>query len=531
MKPAGLISMPSRLVAVCVLVVLIALAGGSAQAAPKARAAGMAKIQRGGTLNIAIQDDIRAGGNLQAHDVVDNIVFGSTVYDPLLTVGANGRPAPALATSATASNGGRVWTLAIRKGVKFTDRKPFNATSVKQNFDAILNPANASPVADNLSEVASYKATGPYTFKVTLKNPDFYWNYNLMDNVYMGEMKPYNPNAPVGTGPYEFVSHTVGSQIAFKRNPNYWRGYPPLDGVVFKVITTPQLAALALQKGTVDMVPAYLDATTIQSLLHVNGVKLYTTSGNDNFQGFFDFEKERRGGYKNGLDVREGLAYLINTPQIVPPLVGVFGKLATQPIPPGELGYDKSIMPWPYDVAKGEALLAAGGIPKGGTITLYTIQRTDLCPVATAFQAELISLGYKATLQCLQNEVAANVVQNYDWDMFFWHNGENDLAVSAFEDVWSITNAPSPPTDIFTLRDPNLQSVITKMAATTDPNAYAALVKKASNIVMKQDVATIVLYFNRVWVAARTNVHGVVASPQNDYGLLMNAITTVWKSK
>ncbi|HEY2073339.1 MAG TPA: ABC transporter substrate-binding protein [Gaiellaceae bacterium] len=514
-----------------VVVALFAGLTAGAQAGSKAAGAASAKIQRGGTLNIAIQDDVRAGGNLQAHDVVDNIVYGSTVYDPLFTVGANGRPAPALATSGVPSNGGRVWTLTIRKGVKFTDGKPFTATSVKQNFDAFLNPKNASPVADNLPEVASYKVTGPYTFKVTLKTPDDYWTYNLMDNAYMGDMTKYNPNDPIGTGPYEYVSHSVGSQISFKRNPGYWRGNPPLDGVVFKVITTPQLAALALQKGTVDMVPAYLDATTIQSILHTNGIKLYTTSGNDNFQGFFDFEKERRGGYKNGLDVREGLAYLINTPQIVPPLVGVFGKLATQPIPPGELGYDKTIGPWPFDVAKGEALLAAGGIPKGGTITLYTIQRTDLCPVATAFQAELISLGYKATLQCLQNEVAANVVQNYNWDMFFWHNGENDLAVSAFEDVWNINNAPDPPTDIFTLRDPNLQAVINKMAATTDPTAYANLVKQASNIVMKKDVATVVLYFNRVWVAARSNVHGVIASPQNDYGLLMNAITTVWKSK
>jgi peptide/nickel transport system substrate-binding protein len=530
MKTACRIAAPSKLLTACAVVALSAVGATAALAAPRGKAA--APIKRGGTLNVAVQDDIRAGGNLQAHDVVDNIVFGSTVYDPLFTIGANGQPAPALATKAVASNGNRVWTLTIRKGVKFTDGRPFTAVSVKQNFDAFLDPKNASPVATNLGEVASYKTRGAYTVKVTLRNPDAYWIYNLLDNAYMGEMTAYNPDHPIGTGPYEYVSHTVGTEITFKRNPKYWRGYPPLDKVVFKVITTPQLAALALQKGTVDMVPAYLDATTIQSLVGQSGIKLYTTPGDDNFQAFFNFEKERRGDYKNGLDVREGLAYLMNAQQIVPPLVGVYGKLATQPIPPGELGWDKSIKPWPYDVAKGESLLAAGGIPKGGTISLFTILRTDLCEVATAFQAELRSLGYNATLQCLQNEVAKNVVRNYDnWDMFFWHNGENNLAVSTFEDVWNMSNAPNPPNDIFTLRDPNLQAVIDKMAATTNAKTYAALVKQASNIVMKKDVATIVLYFNRVWVAARTNVHGVRANAQNDYGLLMNAFTTVWKSK
>jgi peptide/nickel transport system substrate-binding protein len=524
----GSIPSPSRFVAACLFLVLFTVATAGAEASPKAHAASP-KIQRGGTLAIAIQDDIRSGGNLQAHDVVDNIVFGSTVYDPLFTVGANGQPHPALATSGVPSDGGKVWTLSLRKGVKFSDGVPFTATSVKLNFDAFRDPKNASPAANNLAEVASYTVAGPYTLKVTLKTADYYWIYNLMDNLYMADMTHYDPNSPIGTGPYEFVSHTVGSQVTFKRNPKYWRGYPPLDGVVFKVVTDPQIAALDLQKGTVDMVPAYLDAPTIQSLIKVNGVKLYTTPGDDDYQAYFDLEKDRKGGYKNGTDFREGLAYLLNAQQIVPPIVGIFGKLATQPVPPGELGYDKTITSWPYDVSKGEALLASSGYPKGSTISMYALDRTDLCPVSTAFQAELVSLGYHATLQCLENEVADTVVKNYQWDVFFWHNGENDLALATFQK--NFLNVPTPPNDIFTLQDPSLAAVVNKAAGTTDPTKYSTYMKQAANIAIKKDVAVLLLYFNRVWVAARSNVHGVVVSPQNDYGLLMNAMTTVWKSK
>jgi peptide/nickel transport system substrate-binding protein len=351
-----------------------------------------------------------------------------------------------------------------------------------------------------------------------------------MDNAYMGEMTHYNPNDPIGTGPYQYVSHVVGNEITFKRNPTYWRGPPPLDEVVFKVITTAQLATLALEKGTVDMVPEYLDSTSVDILNHQSGIKLYSARGADNYQAFFDFEKARRGGYKNAQDIRQGLADLINTAQLVPPLIGSFGTPATQPIPAGEAGYDPSIKPWPFDPTQGEKLLTAGGIPKGGTISLFAIQRTDLCAVATAFQSQLISLGYHATLQCLENEVAATVVQNYQWDMFFWHSGESNLAAATFADIWAITNVPNPPNDVFTLRDPQLQSVINSMSATTDTAKYDQLVQQASQIVVKQQIATIPLYFDTVWIAARSDVHGVVANSQDDYGLLMNALTTVWKS-
>jgi len=495
-----------------------------------ASAASAGPIQRGGTLTIAIEDDIRAGGNLQAHDVVDNTVYGSTVFDPLFTVSKSGNPAPALATAATPSDGNLTWTFTIRQGVKFTDGKPFNAESVKENLDAFLNAKNASPVAADLADIKSYNVTGPYTIVIHLDTPYAHLPNIFMDNAYMAEMNPYNPNVPVGTGPYEFVSHVVGNELTFKRNPDYWRGDPPLNEVVFKVITTPQLATLDLEKGIVDMVPEYLDSTSIDALSKQSGINLYSAKGTDNYQAFLDFQKARTGGYKNAADVRQGLADLIDTQQLVPPLIGSFGTLATQPIPAGEAGYDPSITPWPFDPTQGEKLLAEGGIPKGGTISLYAIQRTDLCAVATAFQAQLNSLGYHATLQCLENEVAATVLRNYQWDMFFWHNGEGNLASATFQDIWAITNAPNPPNDIFTLRDPQLQNVINAMVATTDTSQYEKLVQQASQIVVKQQIATIPLYFDTVWIAARSNVHGVVANAQDDYGLLMNAMTTVWKS-
>ena len=92
----------------------------------------------------------------------DTLVFGSSA-DPvaldgaLISDGESGRViiqifeglvslkpgtttvVPSLATSWKASNGGKSWTFALRKNVKFTDGTPFNAAAVCANFNRWYN--------------------------------------------------------------------------------------------------------------------------------------------------------------------------------------------------------------------------------------------------------------------------------------------------------------------------------------------------------------------------------------------------------
>jgi ABC-type transport system substrate-binding protein len=512
---------------------LAACGGSSSPATGSSSNANAGPIQRGGTLTIAIGDDYEGGGNLQASGAVDDYILNSTALDPLFDVGKNGKPVPALALKGTPSNGDLTWTLTLRQGVKFTDGNPFNANAVAANLAMLTKPT--SSVSVNLTNLESWKVTGQYTIALQLKTPDANLPYTFMNQLYMQEMNPYNANDPIGTGPYEYVSRIVGNSLTFKRNPDYWRGTPPLDKVIFKVVTNPEVATLDLEQGVVDMIaPTLLDGTSITSLRSQSGITLSKATGSDNNQALMNYQKDRDGKYKNGQDVREGLADLMDTAKIVPPLVGGVGTLATQVIPPGEAGYDSSIKVRPYDQAKGEALLAAGGIPKGGTINILALDEGPLCPVATAYQSTLDSLGYKAKLACDAHAVAIKALLNYDsWDVAFWHSGENNLASSAFEDMWDIGKVPNPPNFIFTYRNPSLQKLILQMQA-TDPTqaAYQSAADQAAQLILNQAVAAVPLFWNVVYVASNSKVHGLIANTQGlHYGQLMNAISTVWLSK
>lgn len=485
--------------------------------------------QSGGSLTVAIQEDVRSTSSLE-RNTVDNLVWGSTVFDALFVTDDEGAAIPALATGAESSDDFLEWTFPLREGVTFSNGNPFSAESVKLAINAWLDPQNASSWVQDLSNVESYDVIDDHTIHFVLKAPDSYFPHVFKDVLFIQDWTTFDPEHPIGTGPYVFDHRVIGDQVVFKRNPTYWRGTPPLDEVIMKVLTDPLAATLAMQKGELDLWPQFLDDAAIATLGADPNVTLYSTPGTTTYQAYLNFEKDRRGGYKDGQAIRQGLAYLLNVQELVPPIIGDFGTAATQQIPPSVFGHDPDLTFWPYDPAQGQQLLTQGGIEPGGEITLMSLDRPGLCSVGTAFQAVLVSLGYKATFQCLKNEIAADVVQTYAWDLFFWRNGQSNLAVGVYANLFSVANAPDPPDDIFTLRDEEIQGVIDEMRATTDPTKYERLAHEAAQIITKERIAVVPLYWPTTYIAARNNVHGVVVSSQSALGILMNEMTTVSKS-
>lgn len=486
-----------------------------------------------GTLTVGIEADVREVDNILASISVDKLIMGSTVYDPLLTSDKNGNALPALALKATPSKNLLTWTFSLRKGVHFTDGKLFTAKDVKENFDAFVDPKNASDFAGDLSNLASTQVVNQNTVAFHLKKPDSRFTSVVQDTMFIADLDArggstlLKPGAtPIGTGPYKWAGRSPGNSITFVANPGYWRGKPPLQKVVFKVMSNPQIAALAVQNGDVDAVVNDIAPQSIGQLQSNKNLRVLKTTGSTIYQAYFNFEKARKGAYTKPMDVRLGLSYLLDTSRIIPKLIGSFGTLATQPLPPWEPGYNPQIKPIPYNVAKGEQLLAAGGIPKGGTINILVFDRPFTCEWGTAMQAKLKSLGYNATLDCEEPEVAPAKITQYQWDILIARTSGRPTAAVMFDDRWSLAIA-TPPDDFYTLHDQKLQNIINRMHATVDAKKYAALGRDAETRIMKADVAMVAGYWDNDYIVANKKVSGLVASPLIYVPFLYNGITKV----
>ena len=59
--------------------------------------------------------------------------------------------------------------------------------------------------------------------------------------------------APVGAGPYRFVSFTPGVELVLEAYDGYWRKAPPVKRLVLRSMPEETTRAAALKKGEVDM--------------------------------------------------------------------------------------------------------------------------------------------------------------------------------------------------------------------------------------------------------------------------------------
>jgi peptide/nickel transport system substrate-binding protein len=167
---------------------------------------------------------------------------------------------PSLAESWKASPDGRVYDFMLRKGVKFHNGDPMTAEDVKFSFERYRGTA-----ASSLKErVATVETPGPHHVRFRLKNawPDFMTFYTAASGAGWIVPKKYvekvgedgYKKAPVGAGPYKFVSFTPGVELVFEAFEQYWRKTPTVKRLVFKVIPDEATRLAALKRNEIDIV-------------------------------------------------------------------------------------------------------------------------------------------------------------------------------------------------------------------------------------------------------------------------------------
>lgn len=232
------------------------IAGSGAMLAPSANAA-TAKLKKGGVLRIGVN-----GGPAETQDAHLGGFTADTarqyqLYDRLVVRDSNFKLVNELAESFTANKTGNVWTVKLKKGVKFHNGKELVAEDLIYTIQRILDPATKALKASLLANVdlPNLKKTGKYTVEIALKSADVVFN-EPWSNYAMGIVPVgYDPKNPVGTGPFKYVSFTPGVKSVYNKHTEYWRtGQPYVDSVEILTLENETARVNALLSGQVDAI-------------------------------------------------------------------------------------------------------------------------------------------------------------------------------------------------------------------------------------------------------------------------------------
>jgi peptide/nickel transport system substrate-binding protein len=495
-------------------------------AVPSATAAAASS---GGTLVVAMPAasttlDPAVGGSEN-----DAQIYGS-LYDPLVSFKPDTLElAPTgLATSWSESKNGLVYTLQLRKGVKFQDGTPFNAQAVVFDFERQIDPKDPYYQSSfylaklQMPYLTKVVATSPYTVEFILSHRDASTISNLtMFDAYMvspAAVKKWGKNYtdhPVGTGPFEFVSWNKNTGIVvMKRNPDYWGGAPKLAKLEFVPIGDSSAAVSALESHTVDFVvsPPAQDLTSLKQAG-------YTVETVEAPMSQWLTLNTSWGPFKN-VDVRRALNDAVDKQAIVKDVLLGTAAPAVGPLPPSMPLTDKSLKGYTYNPAAAEKLLQKAGYGNGFSFTLSTWNAPSVVAIATMIQAQLAAVN-----------IHVKIVQ-YDWGtylsvyqsgklqagMMSWTmvTGDPDLLIPAVYEngtVW----------DNHYYDDPKMNQLVTDTLTAPTP-AIRAKVYANLQVLAMSDAPWVFIDYPEAVVAMSSNVKGYVQWPD---GLLRFNTTTI----
>jgi peptide/nickel transport system substrate-binding protein len=379
----------------------------SAKASVKAATTTAAQPQTGGIWKVLIKSASNVFGYPPSMSGAARD-YAPPFFNFLLSIGADGKFKPQLATSWDTSKDGKNITFKLRRGVTFHDGTAFNAQAVKFNLDNLIPP---NPVI--IAGIASVDVVDDYTVKVNLSNYNNLILYSLASNpaCYMYSPEAFKKNGkdwavthPVGTGPFMLKDYQPNVSLTLVKNPNYWeKDLPYLDGMEIRIVIDPTTQMITFKAGQAEAI--YDVAQTGAAQLRDAGYSLQMATGTLQALSFDAKNSE----YFSNPKVRQAMEYAIDKEAICKGPGAGLCTPAYQMVSSSSPDYNKSLTPRKYDPAKAKKLLAEAGYPNGFSCKVFIVDNIWLDGYVAA-QDYLGKVGIKMDINYV-NASAYNLIR------------------------------------------------------------------------------------------------------------------------
>jgi len=333
--------------------------------------------------------DPRFGTDAGASRLADLLHVGLTRPD------ASARRAPELAASWQMRDPTTI-VFHLRTDFRFSDGTPVTAADVRATYEAVLDPALASPRRAALAMLAAVEAPDASTVVFRLREPFA----PLLDGTGLGILPVAHVRDPgevtIGAGPFRVVRVERGDRIVLAPNAGYPGGPPRLDPLVVRIVPDEVVRVLELERGGVQLLE---DRPEPELLARLRGIPTLAVTQQPGSS--FDYlALNLRDPRLAKRRVRQAVALALDRDALIASVLGGAARPATGMLAPEHWGYAETPA-WRHDPARARRLLDRAGFPDpdgpGPRPRFRLIYKTSTQPgrrrLAEAIQAQLAAVG------------------------------------------------------------------------------------------------------------------------------------------
>ena len=495
-----------------VIALATALTACNAPHGPRFRAAGRTTPYIGGTLHIASKDQIHTLDPAIAYDEASSYATHA-LFDTLLdyapAVAGDDRAAyaliPRLAERWDLSADARRLSFTLRPGLRYADGLPITTADIVYSLERALRTVDSpfgpfladvdgadEVVAGKASHVRGLRIVSDRELVIELVRPNVAFPYVLTMAFstpqradYVAKVGDDLRRAPLATGPYVLAAWTEGTELVLRRNPNYW---DPQRGRIETIELRENVARdtqfLMFERGELDTIehlatPDYLWITSepewAPTTLRFTPLTVYGSRMNVRRPPFDDVR------------VRRALNYAADKDHMIKLLHGT-AVVAHGALPPGVLGRDDTLAPYPHDPAKARALLREAGYGPGHALALRytTLNDEEAQQLAGSLQDDLAEVGVALVIETMSLATFATADTKLDGPAFALESWIGDFPDPSnfFEPrLHSRMITPDGSTNDAFYANPELDRILDAARATADPSTRAALYRTAERMV------------------------------------------------
>ncbi|WP_341367822.1 ABC transporter substrate-binding protein [Yoonia sp. BS5-3] len=433
------------------------------------------------------------GGAAQA---IDSVLYAN-VFEGLTRFDANGAILPALARSWDISEEGLVYTFTLADGVSFHDGTTMDAEDVKFSLDRARAEDSTNAQKGLFEGITDVTVIDPQTVQVTLAQP----NGNFLFNLAWGDAVIVAPesiadiaSSPIGTGPFTFADWVQGDRIELTRNADYWGAAPALESATFRFIADPTAAFAAVMAEDVD---AFIGFPAPENLPQFEAdPRFQVLVGNTEGETILS-TNNKMPPFDNVL-VRQAVAHAIDRQAIIDGAMFGLGTPIGTHFAPHNPDYVDLLGNSPYDPERAKELLAEAGFADGFTTTL------KLPPPSYARRGgEIIA----SQLRAVGIETEISNVEWAQWIEDVFTNKDFGLSIVSHTEPMDI-GIYANPDYYFQYDNPDFQTLMETLNATTDPATRSDLLKQAQTII-SEDYVNGYLFELAVATVAKAEIQGL----------------------